>query len=110
MILKKSISSFSRVLQSCLINSKCSKLNLRTIYSTASTNSSTIYALSSGAGKCGVAVIRLSGPQSSYAVQKLCGKMTKSRTASLCKLMNPSTKELLDKALVLWFPGDYLIS
>ncbi|XP_005096541.1 tRNA modification GTPase GTPBP3, mitochondrial [Aplysia californica] len=66
---------------------------------------STIFALSSGAGKCGVAVIRLSGSKSSYALKQLCGKVTKPRTASLCKLMNPQTQELLDRALVLWFPG-----
>lgn len=69
--------------------------------------SSTLFAVSSGAGKCGVAVIRVSGPKSRHSLEHLCGGITKPRVASLRKLVDPNTREILDKALVLWFPGNF---
>ena len=69
--------------------------------------SKTIFALSSGHGKCGVSIIRLSGPKSGFALKQLCGAVTKPRLASLCKISHPETKELLDRALVLWFPAPH---
>ena len=66
----------------------------------------TVFALSSGAGKCGVAVIRVTGPHTKQALKLLCGKVTMPRMASVCKLLHPQSKEVLDNALVLWFPGN----
>nr|CAD7572125.1 unnamed protein product [Timema californicum] len=68
---------------------------------------STIYALSSGYGKCGVAVIRITGPKSSEAVTKIAGLKLplQPRYASLRRLKDPESKEMLDKGLVIWFPG-----
>ncbi|XP_054011389.1 tRNA modification GTPase GTPBP3, mitochondrial [Hylaeus anthracinus] len=68
-------------------------------------NCSTIYALSSGYGKCGVAVIRISGPDASVALRKMT-KMSnlKPRQAVLRKIHDPETTEILDKGLCLWFP------
>ncbi|KAG8126812.1 hypothetical protein E2320_021911 [Naja naja] len=67
----------------------------------------TIFALSSGQGKCGVAVIRTSGPASCSAL--LCMTGTKEpplpRTATLRRICDPSSSEILDRGLVLWFPG-----
>ena len=77
----------------------------------------TIYALSSGAMvKSGVAVIRLSGPRSYSILERLTSvkpvsdsaKKSKSfqpRYASLRKIYCPESGDLLDEALVLWFPG-----
>ncbi|XP_076657449.1 5-taurinomethyluridine-[tRNA] synthase subunit GTPB3, mitochondrial isoform X2 [Halictus rubicundus] len=66
---------------------------------------STIYALSSGYGKCGVAVIRISGPDASFALQKMTKMLNlQPRKALLRKIHDPETKECLDKGLCLWFP------
>ena len=68
--------------------------------------SSTIFALSSGHGKCGVALIRVSGPKSSVALNLLT-KMESNipRKAYLRKLRHPSSGIILDQALSVWFPG-----
>ncbi|RYH10767.1 hypothetical protein EON65_39220 [archaeon] len=81
---------------------------LRTI--TSSSSSDTIYALSSGGNtKSGVAVVRVSGPDSLYCLEQLSapGKAfapPKPRLATLKALYCPRTQDLLDKALVLYFP------
>jgi tRNA modification GTPase len=64
----------------------------------------TIFALSSGHGKAGVAVLRVSGPQTSKIVQLMAGTLPAPRYAALRSLRSPHNKELLDKGLVLWFP------
>ncbi|XP_059155395.1 tRNA modification GTPase GTPBP3, mitochondrial-like isoform X2 [Physella acuta] len=69
--------------------------------------SNTIYALSSGKGKCGIAVIRISGPKASLAIDQICHLAVKPRIANLRKLHDPHTQEILDEALVLWFPGPH---
>ncbi|XP_076166639.1 5-taurinomethyluridine-[tRNA] synthase subunit GTPB3, mitochondrial isoform X2 [Ptiloglossa arizonensis] len=58
-----------------------------------------------GYGKCGVAIIRVSGPNASVALQKMT-KITnlKPRKAVLQKIQDPETTEVLDKGLCLWFP------
>lgn len=68
--------------------------------------SNTIYALSSGKGKCGIAVIRISGPKASFAINQICHVAVKPQKANLRKLHDPHTQEVLDEALVLWFPGN----
>ncbi len=65
----------------------------------------TIFALSSGRVPAAIAVIRVSGPQASAALTALGGKLPEPRKAALRRLRHPQTKELLDEALVLWFPG-----
>ncbi|XP_031831376.1 5-taurinomethyluridine-[tRNA] synthase subunit GTPB3, mitochondrial isoform X2 [Nomia melanderi] len=58
-----------------------------------------------GYGKCGVAVIRISGPDASIALQKMTkSSILKPRKAVLKKIHDPETKEFLDKGLCLWFP------
>ena len=68
--------------------------------------SRTIFALSSGSSKCAVAVLRVSGPKSALALTQICERLPKQRVASVQKLYDPASKELLDKSLVLWFPGN----
>lgn len=59
-----------------------------------------------GYGKCGVAVIRISGSKASLALKEMIKVSTlKPRIALLRKIHDPETKEVLDKGLCLWFPG-----
>ncbi len=66
----------------------------------------TIYALSSGPGISGIAVIRVSGKQSKKILSTLTGlPLPKERMASLRKIKNNKTNELIDEGIVLWLPG-----
>ncbi len=66
----------------------------------------TIYALSSGAGVSGVAVIRISGIGTKEIVQSLIKDvLPPPRLATLKKINKISTSELIDEGLLLWFPG-----
>ncbi len=64
----------------------------------------TIFALSSGPGVGGVAVIRISGPGAQQALRAITkGAMPRPRFAALRTLIDPNTAEMLDQALVLLF-------
>ncbi|MCG6119824.1 MAG: tRNA uridine-5-carboxymethylaminomethyl(34) synthesis GTPase MnmE [Blastomonas sp.] len=65
----------------------------------------TIFALSSGAPPAALAIIRISGPRAGDALTALCGALPPSRRAVLRSLHGPDDGSLLDRALVLWFPG-----
>jgi tRNA modification GTPase len=66
----------------------------------------TIYALSSGPGISGIAVIRISGKKTSKAIELLTGKsVPKPRVATLRKINKINTSELIDEGIILWFPG-----
>jgi tRNA modification GTPase len=65
----------------------------------------TIFALATGAGRAPVAVVRVSGRGTAEVVAALAGRLPRPREASLRHLRHPETGEVLDRALVLWFPG-----
>ncbi|MGF1453979.1 MAG: tRNA uridine-5-carboxymethylaminomethyl(34) synthesis GTPase MnmE [Alphaproteobacteria bacterium] len=66
----------------------------------------TIFAVSSGAGLAGVAVIRLSGERAGPALAALTGRDCPApRRARLDRIRQPDTGEVIDQALTLWFPG-----
>ena len=66
----------------------------------------TIYALSSGPGVSGVAIIRVSGPEAANVIKSLTGKeIPKPRLATLRKINNINTSELIDEGIIIWFPG-----
>ncbi len=66
----------------------------------------TIYALSSGPGISGIAVIRISGQDTSKAIKLMTGKsVPKPRVATLRKINKINTSELIDEGIILWFPG-----
>jgi tRNA modification GTPase len=65
----------------------------------------TIYALSSGHGKAGVAIIRISGPAAGTVLHRLAGTIPAPRVASLRTLRDPDSREVLDHSLIIWFPG-----
>ena len=66
----------------------------------------TIYALSSGPGVSGIAVIRISGPDTAKVVKLLTKKpLPTPRMATLRKINNINTSGLIDEGIILWFPG-----
>ncbi|RVT99490.1 tRNA uridine-5-carboxymethylaminomethyl(34) synthesis GTPase MnmE [Rhodovarius crocodyli] len=67
--------------------------------------SGTIFAIASGAGRAGVAVMRVSGPEAGQALAALAGGLPRPRHASLRRLRHRG--EVLDEALVLWFPAPH---
>ena len=68
----------------------------------------TIYALSSGAGISGVAVIRVSGPETKKIIEKITiGPIPKAREATLKKINKINTNELIDEGILLWFPAPH---
>ena len=66
----------------------------------------TIYALSSGPGISGVAVVRVSGKDTSKVIKLITGEdLPAPRVATLRKMNNINTNELIDEGLIIWFPG-----
>jgi len=66
----------------------------------------TIYALSSGPGISGVAVVRVSGKDTSKVIKLITGEdLPAPRVATLRKMNNTNTNELIDEGLIIWFPG-----
>ncbi|WP_322417179.1 tRNA uridine-5-carboxymethylaminomethyl(34) synthesis GTPase MnmE [Mesorhizobium huakuii] len=67
-------------------------------------SSDSIVALSSGRLPAGVAVLRISGPQTRFVVETIAGGMVKARAAALRKFRAPDGT-VLDSGLVIFFPG-----
>jgi len=66
----------------------------------------TIYALSTGPGISGIAVIRVSGKNTAEVIKKLTKKkLPKPRVATRSKFSKNGQKNLIDEGLILWFPG-----
>jgi len=66
----------------------------------------TIYALSTGPGISGVAIVRVSGKETSQVIKLLTNKAPpKPRVATLRKINKISSSELIDEGIILWFPG-----
>ena len=69
--------------------------------------SDTIFALSSGAPPAAIAIVRISGPAALAIASALAGELPKPRHAALRALRDPRGGALLDRALVLLFPGPH---
>ena len=66
----------------------------------------TIYALSTGPGVSGVAIIRISGPGAAKAIKLLTKKdLPIPRIATLRKINDINTSEFIDEGIIIWFPG-----
>ena len=66
----------------------------------------TIYALSSGSGLSGVAVIRISGSATEKVILSLTRKVLPNpRVATLRKIFSYKSNDLIDEGIVIWFPG-----
>ena len=63
----------------------------------------TIFALSSGRGRAGVAVIRISGPEAKAALKEMDVAVPPPRQAIVHHLQDPRTREQLDEAVILFF-------
>ncbi|NKB55467.1 MAG: tRNA uridine-5-carboxymethylaminomethyl(34) synthesis GTPase MnmE [Alphaproteobacteria bacterium] len=68
--------------------------------------SETIFALSSAAGRAGLAVIRLSGPAAGNTLQAFSDRpLPPPRRATRTCLLDPKSGDALDDGMALWFPG-----
>ena len=66
----------------------------------------TIFALSTGTSKSGIAVIRISGKETKNILSKISKiKIPEPRVATLSKIYDYETNEIIDKGLIIWFPG-----
>ncbi len=68
-------------------------------------NSETIFAVSSGTGMAGIAVIRMSGSKAESVLTSVAGSLPLPRRASIRQLRRPQSREVIDQGLVLWMPG-----
>jgi len=66
----------------------------------------TIYALSTGPGISGIAIIRVSGEDTKEVIKLLTNRVVpEPRVATLRKINKINTSELIDEGIILWFPG-----
>ncbi len=66
----------------------------------------TIFALSSGPGVSGVAVIRISGPETYKVIKEMTNEpFPTPRMATLKKINYINTSNLIDEGIIIWFPG-----
>src|ERR1700741_2125308 len=65
----------------------------------------TIFALSSGRPPVAIAVIRVSGPAARTALETLAGRVPEPRRAAFGRLRDGPGGDVLDQAVILWFPG-----
>lgn len=67
----------------------------------------TIFALSSGRPPVAIAVIRISGSRAGAALMALGVRIPEPRKAGLARIRDPRSGEIIDEALVLWFPAPH---
>jgi tRNA modification GTPase len=67
----------------------------------------TIFALSSGRGPSAIAVVRISGPRAGAALKTLSGNIPAPRQAALGRVRDPASNDIIDEALILWFPAPH---
>jgi len=66
----------------------------------------TIFALSSAPGQSGVAVFRISGPETGNIIKLITKKdLPSPRKARLLKINNINNSSLIDEGIILWFPA-----
>jgi len=66
---------------------------------------SSIFALASGPGRAGVAVVRVSGPLAEASLRALAGVLPQPRHGTLRRLTHRGAE--IDHALLLWFPAPH---
>ncbi len=71
---------------------------------------STIFAVSTGSGRAGIAVVRLSGPEVQAVLTALVGNVPVPRRASLKTVRGRDGAEMIDKGMVLFFPGPHSVT
>jgi tRNA modification GTPase len=78
-------------------------LNGRKFYANMITD--TIFALSSGYGRAGIAVLRLSGTGVRAILLSMLGRLPEPRRATLARFKDPGSGEMIDRGLALFFPA-----
>jgi tRNA modification GTPase len=69
-------------------------------------SSATVFALATPAGRSGIAVFRISGPEAGTALKSLtAADLPAPRLAARRKFYEPHSMRLIDDGLALWFPG-----
>ncbi len=63
----------------------------------------TIFALATPPGRSAIAVVRISGPQTQAIIDAMAAPRAQPRVAALRKLRDPTSEELLDEAIVIYF-------
>jgi tRNA modification GTPase len=67
--------------------------------------SNTIFAVSSGSGRAGITVVRVSGDQAREALVALVGAVPAARKLVVRQVCDPVSGEVVDEAMVVWLPG-----
>ncbi len=70
----------------------------------------TIFAVSTGSGRAGIAVVRVSGSQSGLIVENLTGTLPASRRAVLRSIRSLGKSEIIDRGMVLYFAGPHTVT
>ena len=66
----------------------------------------TIYALSTGPGISGVAIIRVSGTETKKVIKILTNKnLPPPRVATIRNINKINSSDIIDEGILLWFPG-----
>ena len=66
----------------------------------------TIFALSTGPGISGIAIVRVSGPDAPLVIKSLTRKeLPQPKRATLTKINNINSSELIDEGIIIWIPG-----
>lgn len=105
-LLKSSANAF-RSLPGPLVWHGCGQ---RFVHSLGGSSEDTIFAVSTPPGRGGVAVVRVSGSLAGDALMQISKgasshTMPKPRVAHVRSLVDPQAGEILDRGIVLWFPG-----
>jgi tRNA modification GTPase len=70
----------------------------------------TIYAPATAAGRAAIAIVRVSGPQTSAALSAIAGKLPPPRVAGHVRLRDPESGGELDDGIALWFPAPHSVT
>ena len=73
-------------------------------------SSQTIFALSSGSLPSAISIVRISGSSTKKALSLLIGKIPKPRYMTYSEIKFPETKEIIDIALIVYFPSNLSIT
>jgi tRNA modification GTPase len=70
----------------------------------------TIFAVSSGSGRAGIAVVRVSGSHSAPVLESLTGSLPPPRRAVLSSIKSRDGEELIDRGMVLYFKAPHTVT
>jgi tRNA modification GTPase len=70
----------------------------------------TIFAVSTGSGRAGIAVVRLSGPNCRTVLEVLTGSVPVARRAVLRSIRTRDGRDLIDQGMVLYFAAPHSVT